>query len=243
VANAALMSDLLSVKQVADLFGISKDTVLRAIQRGDLVAEFEQGPTGAQYLTSDRAAHEWWERRKIRVRRKIDQNDTVSKVDDLFGEDEPPQAAQEIFESAAVAAHQFIPDQPEPVKESQATQDNFEYAPHAVQVYTQLAAPASVPMEVHLQALRLVERAQIQMDSLSMELNSSRRMLSEQAQSLAEKSAMQAEIAALKEENERRLSMWEREKAELSEHLSTSKTRVDWLEKRVPRWLRRMCGA
>ena len=71
---------------------------------------------------------------------------------------------------------------------------------------------------------------------------------------MAEKSALDMQVAALKarleeqsrllaDENARRLSEFEAEKGELTLKLREATGRVDWLEKRVPGWVRKMFGA
>jgi len=52
-----------------------------------------------------------------------------------------------------------------------------------------------------------------------------------------------ADLSELAEENRRHQELWEAEKEQLLSELRTHKERVNWLEKRVPRWVRGLFGA
>ena len=88
-----------------------------------------------------------------------------------------------------------------------------------------------------------MERAQLQMESLRHELLSTRRVLTEQAESLAEKEALARQARLLEEENRQVRELWEQEKQQLLAEVRTHRERVNWLEKRVPRWVRGLFGA
>lgn len=94
-----------------------------------------------------------------------------------------------------------------------------------------------------MQALRLVERAQLQVEAMRYELNNTRRVLTEQAESLAEKEARAREAELLREENQKNQALWEAEKAQLVSEVTHHRERVNWLEKRVPGWVRGLFGA
>ena len=216
-----MSDDKIGLKQAAEQLGVSKDTLWRAIRRDELEAERDHGPSGTQYWLSWRKVQEWWDNRKDRKRldeapQAPDPNQTIiGRVSVDF----PSQASQE--------------------------QDEMPAAP-AVEILSALATPEPpqvVSVEVHLQALKLVERAQLQVESMRYELQSTRRALSEQAESLAEKEARAREAELLREENLRSQQLWEAEKAQLVTELSHHRERVDWLEKRVPRWVRGLFGA
>lgn len=153
----------------------------------------------------------------------------------------------------------------------------------------------SVPLQAHLVALELartqLERAQSWLDEerqralmaqqmvlqaerskvgLEAQLSQYQRVLSEQAESLAEERALrltlesrsqgqlspaqsaesfaEREVQArqadlLREENLRNQELWQAEKAQLMGELTYHQERVNWLEKRVPRWVRGLFGA
>lgn len=111
------------------------------------------------------------------------------------------------------------------------------------EIYEPLVAPNTVPVEVHLQALRLVEHAQLQLERAQLELQSTRNVLSEQAESLAEKEAYAKQAATLEIENRLNRERWESERAELLKTIQETKGKVDWLERRVPKWVRKVFGA
>jgi excisionase family DNA binding protein len=98
-----------------------------------------------------------------------------------------------------------------------------------------------------LEEARRYERQSI---ALQYELHSYRRALSENAQTLVEKQTMadQAEHLAertreLEEQNKIQLEQFETEKIELYDRLKLSERRIDWLERRVPKWVRKVFGA
>ena len=95
-----------------------------------------------------------------------------------------------------------------------------------------------------------VRRLERQGVALQYELSSYRRALAESAESLAEKDALRKQIESeslraesLALENAKLREIFEAEKASLTEEVRLSKSRVDWLEKRVPRWVRSLFRA
>ena len=126
----------------------------------------------------------------------------------------------------------------------------------------------AVPHVVHLEALRMLENAhselrrlERQSTALGCELQLYRQSISENAASIAEREAfrlqaqaleaekealeesLRLQAKALEEENRERLERWESEKAQLTEQLRATSSRVVWLEKRVPTWVRKLFGA
>lgn len=95
-----------------------------------------------------------------------------------------------------------------------------------------------------------VRRLERQGVALQYELSSYRRALAESAESLAERDALRKQIESeslraesLALENAKLREIFEAEKASLTEEVRLSKSRVDWLEKRVPRWVRSLFRA
>lgn len=90
----------------------------------------------------------------------------------------------------------------------------------------------------------LRERAERQLDLVRGEYRQAQLALTESAESLNQREAhwRQSE-AELKLHNEQQMAMWEAEKAEMLKDLDTASRRVQWLEKRVPRWVRGLFGA
>ena len=215
--------DRIGLKQAAEKLGVSKDTLWRAIRREELEAERDHGPSGTQYWLSWEKVEDWWEHRRSGKR------------------EEAPQAS----EGSETIVGRVVMEFPRQAPQASEESDEVLEAP-AVEVLSALATPeavAVVPAEVHLQALRLVERAQLQVEAMRYELNSTRRVLTEQAESLAEKEARVREAELLREENHRNQALWEAEKAQLVSEVTHHRERVNWLEKRVPGWVRGLFGA
>ncbi len=132
-----------------------------------------------------------------------------------------------------------------------------------------LNASQPIPVEAHLAALKLLERLQDRVEeerrlreqserskvAMEWQMNQYRNALSEQAESLSEAQALRkvaeaqlgardaSERAQMAQENSRLRQEFEEEKAALVERLKLSETRVSWLEKRVPRWVRALFRA
>ncbi len=88
------------------------------------------------------------------------------------------------------------------------------------------------------------DRAERQLELVRGEYRQAQLALTESAESLSQRHArwLQSE-AELREHNERLVAGWETEKAEMLRDLEISRKRVQWLEKRVPRWVRGLFGA
>jgi len=88
------------------------------------------------------------------------------------------------------------------------------------------------------------ERAERQLELVRGEYRQAQLALTETAESLSQREAVWRQSEAeLKQHNEQHMALWETEKAEMLKDLETSRKRVDWLEKRVPRWVRGLFGA
>lgn len=93
-------------------------------------------------------------------------------------------------------------------------------------------------------AQELRERAERQLELVRGEYRLAQLALTETAESLSQREALWRQSEAeLKQHNEQQMALWEAEKANLVKDLETSRKRVDWLEKRVPRWVRGLFGA
>ena len=172
----------LTVKQAADHLGISKDTILRAIAKGELPAELDLGSTGSQYWLDLTSVEEWRKNRKRRMRRRTDAIPTSAVHEPILSTQES-QALDALHES-----HSSL-------KAPLASPESL----------------ASVPVEAHLAALDLVktlhsqltevqhqvaeerrqrEQAERTRMALEWQMHQYRTALSEQAESLAESQAM-----------------------------------------------------
>ena len=88
------------------------------------------------------------------------------------------------------------------------------------------------------------ERAERQLELMRGEYRQAQLALTESAESLNQREALwRYSEAELKAHNEQRMALWEAERAEMLKDLDTSRKRVQWLEKRVPRWVRGLFGA
>ena len=87
------------------------------------------------------------------------------------------------------------------------------------------------------------ERAERQLDVLRSDYRQAQLSLAESAESLMEKEAHARHADILRQENLRNQELWQAEKAQLISELSHHQERVNWLEKRVPRWVRGIFGA
>lgn len=244
----------LGLREAAERLKVSKDTLWRAIKKGELQAQRDHGPSGSQYWLDWSDVESWDERRRTSQEPQVSQATgnmssknpreplEASQVSqgsqaDAPHEMHPPQAPDSSVSQVYVTSRVFL-DEPQAPQESQGTN-----AVPFLEVYSPIEAPAVVPVEVHLQALRLVERAQQQVDSLRHELGSTRRVLSEQAESLAEKESKARQAELLRAENENLKSLWEAEKEALRRELEENSQRLSSLEKKVPRWVRGLFGA
>lgn len=88
------------------------------------------------------------------------------------------------------------------------------------------------------------ERAERQLELVRGEYRQAQLALTETAESLSQREALWRQSEAeLRQHNEQQMTLWEAEKADMLRDLETSRKRVDWLEKRVPRWVRGLFGA
>ena len=112
----------IGLKQAADRLDVSKDTLWRAIKRGELDAERDHGPRGTQYWLSWPQVEEWWESRKDRKRlEEAPQAFEEPQVTILRGSDTAAPQEPQVFDAALAAP--------------------------AVEVFTALAAPAAGPVK------------------------------------------------------------------------------------------------
>ena len=103
---------------------------------------------------------------------------------------------------------------------------------------------AAIVLEQLRAAQESRDRAERQLELVRGEYRQAQLALTESAESLSQRQAfwLQSE-AELREHNEKLVAGWETEKAEMLRDLEISRKRVDWLEKRVPRWVRGLFGA
>lgn len=213
------MDVFITLREAAEMIGVSRPTLFRAVQRGELAIRTENSGKTKKILVLRDAAQAWACARE--------QQDEHREQVDEEAREQPEQG----FEQVPLVAHLDL------VRVLEDTQLRL------------------------LEATERAHRAERQGDMMRMELLATRNCLTEHAQSLFEKDASvrhqeemleqsrlqreawEQERAQLEAENSARLSLYEQEKQNWMSDLDTAKSRVNWLEKRVPRWVRGLFGA
>ena len=216
------MELFMTLREAAEFVGVSRPTLFRAVQRGELPVHTENSGKTKKILVSREVVQAW-----------------------ACSREQGEQAFEQVGEQREQGREQ----------------------PHEQVEQVPLVAHLDLVRLLEETQIRLLEaterahRAERQTDVLKMELFSTRNCLTEQAQTLHEKmasarqqeemleqvriqrTAWEEEREQLRRENEARLDLYEKEKAQWMAELETSKARVNWLEKRVPRWVRGVFGA
>lgn len=222
----SLFMDLfISLREAADLAGVSRPTLFRAVQRGELPVRTETAGKTKKLLVSREDVQVWSCSRTP--------HEQLEQPDEQSGE----QTAEQ-DEQVPLLAHLDL------VRLLESTQLRL------------------------LEATERAHRAERQADVVRMELLATRNCLTEHAESIHEKEALIRQHEELRAQNRELQEQWERERAERAKQLveleaenadrlrlyeqekkqwllelETSKTRVNWLEKRVPGWVRGLFGA
>ena len=198
---------MLGLKEAAIVAGVSRDTLRRAIQRGELPALLVTGKTGPQFEV-DQADVEVWVQKRATAYPQWQEDEQAP----LAQHEEPAQAEQGA---------------------TQAQQD-----PVGEQLSLRLASLEDSHRDQSLALVRLA----IQQDLFQSVQKWKDRAGSSKAKASKLRKQL-AGLAELAEENRRRQEIWEAEKEQLLSEIRTSQERVNWLEKRVPRWVRGLFGA
>ena len=229
------MELFITLREAADLVGVSRPTLFRAVQRGELAVRTETSGKTKKILVSREDAQTWACSRS--PHEQLEQGDEQAR-EQLGKQTEQGREQDEQLEQVPLLAHLDL------VRLVESTQLRL------------------------LEATERAHRAERQADVVRMELLATRNCLTEHAESIHEKEAalrqheelraqnrqLQAQreedlaerdqrLRELEAENAIRFGLWEQEKQQLALELETSKTRVNWLEKRVPRWVRGLFGA
>lgn len=222
-----MSQDEVSLKDAAVLAGVSKVTLWRAVQRGELPARQDDKN---RYTVLREAVLQWRE---------------------TF-HPEPTQAPA----GASVDAETLRETGPAHRNDSgNASGVSAETAKHHYE--TVYEAVEMVPADLHRVALETArhaleaarkaeeraERAERQREALGSQIAQYQHVLGERAESLLQSEAEARQAQMLAQQNADQLATFQREQMELLEHLQASRSRVEWLEKRVPKWLRRCLGA
>lgn len=195
---------MLGLKEAANLAGVSRDTLRRAIQRGELPALLVTGKTGPQFEVDQADVEVWVQKR--------------ATVYPQWEDEQATQAQQDLLEDAQVQVQSEAGGTSELSLRLSSLEDS-----HCDQ------SLALVRLAIQQDLLQSVQRWKERAGSSKAKVRKLRKQL--------------AEVAELAEENRRHQELWEAEKEQLMAEIRTRQERVNWLEKRVPRWVRGLFGA
>lgn len=219
-----------TLKEAAELAGVSKVTLWRLVQKGELAAS--QDEKGRYTL----------------------ERETVLKYQETVQRNASEQAQRFANRPVTPEPPQETPETSGNVSTTETETPQFHFSNTSGTVYETVEM---VPADLHRLALESArhalessrraedraDRAERQMEALSGQLIQYQRALQERAESLAEKEAIAKQAELLAEENAQKLSLYEQEKQQWALELETTKTKINWLEKKVPRWVRGLFGA
>ena len=198
--------NILGLKEAANVAGVSRDTLRRAIQRGELPALLVTGKTGPQFEV-DQADVEVWIQKRATAYPQWQEDEQVTQVQ----HSDPAQAAHGQNEAGETVGSQLS-----------VRLANLEDS-HRDQ------SMALVRLAIQQDLFQSVQKWKDRAGSSKAKVSKLRKQL--------------ADLSELAEENRRRQELWEAEKEQLISEIRTSQERVNWLEKRVPRWVRGLFGA
>ncbi len=188
----------LSLKEAARVAGVSRDTLRRAIQRGELPALLVTGKTGPQFEVEQGEVETWAQKRLTAFPQWEDEQATQAQHSVQSDEGEAP--SRELGMRLAT------------LEESHRDQ-----------------SMALVRLAVQQDFFQSVQKWKERASSSKAKVSKLRKQL--------------AEVADLAEQNRRNQELWQAEKEQLLSELRMRQDRVNWLEKRVPRWVRGLFGA
>ena len=219
--------DYLSLKEAAVIAKVSKVTLWRSVQKGDLVAIMDEKN---RYMLERETLQKWCETFQGETAKRFTKTSETTEIprETFHEEDETECNASEEPPETTETFHGKVYETVEMVSADL----------HLVALETTRHA-----LESARRAEERAERTDRRLEALTGAVSQYQMVLGERAESLAEKDAMVLAAQALAEENARKLEEFEAEKAALVERLKMSENRVDWLEKRVPRWVRSLFRA
>jgi excisionase family DNA binding protein len=212
-----MIQETLSLKQAAELAGVSKVTLWRLVTKGEVEAtQDEKG----RYLIRRETFLKWRETLQETLQETI--QETAREAEKRFSND------RETMHEA-------------PVKHTETAYETVEMVP--ADLHRMALENIRQALENARRAEERAERAERQMKALGGQLIQYQQVLQERAESLFEKEARVKQAELLERENAERLSLYEQEKQQWALEVETAKSRVNWLEKRVPKWVRGLFGA
>ena len=215
------MDMFISLREAADLAGVSRPTLFRAVQRGELLIKTENSGKSRRILVSRESLSAWTCSREQPSVQPSEQTEQINE--------QPEQ--QQISELVPLIAHL---DLVRILEETQLRLLDVTERAHRAERQGDL-------MRMELMATRncLTEQA----DSLFEKQATMKQKEEILEESRRQQADWEQERAKLEEENEARLAAFEQEKADLVERLKMSESRVSWMEQRVPRWVRSLFRA
>lgn len=198
---------MLGLKEAASVAGVSRDTLRRAIQRGELPALLVTGKTGPQFEV-DQADVEVWAQKRATAYPQWQEDEQAAQAQ----QEEPAQGAQGRHSESGETVGGEMGLRLANLEDSHRDQ-----------------SLALVRLAIQQDLFRSVQKWKDRAGSSRAKVSKLRKQL--------------AEVAELAEENRRRQELWEAEKEQLISEVRSSQERVNWLEKRVPRWVRGLFGA
>ena len=215
------MDMFISLREAADLAGVSRPTLFRAVQRGELLIKTENSGKSRRILVSRESLSAWTCSREQPSVQPSEQTEQINE--------QPEQ--QQISELVPLIAHL---DLVRVLEETQLRLLDVTERAHRAERQGDL-------MRMELMATRncLTEQA----DSLFEKQATMKQKEEILEESRRQQADWEQERAKLEEENEARLAAFEQEKADLVERLKMSESRVSWMEQRVPRWVRSLFRA
>ena len=215
------MDMFISLREAAELAGVSRPTLFRAVQRGELLIKTENSGKSRRILVSRESLRAWTCSREQPSVQPSEQAEQINE--------QPEQ--QQIAELVPLIAHL---DLVRILEETQLRLLDVTERAHRAERQGDL-------MRMELMATRncLTEQA----DSLFEKQAAVKQKEEILEESRRQQAEWEQERAKLEAENEARLAAFEQEKAELVERLKMSETRVSWMEQRVPRWVRSLFRA
>ena len=215
------MDMFISLREAADLAGVSRPTLFRAVQRGELLIKTENSGKSRRILVSRESLSAWTCSREQPSVQPSEQTEQMNE--------QPEQ--QQISELVPLIAHL---DLVRVLEETQLRLLDVTERAHRAERQGDL-------MRMELMATRncLTEQA----DSLFEKQATMKQKEEILEESRRQQADWEQERAKLEEENEARLAAFEQEKADLVERLKMSESRVSWMEQRVPRWVRSLFRA
>jgi hypothetical protein len=213
----------LSLKDAAARAGVSKVTLWRLVQRGALEAELDDSGSKSRYQIDEETFQKWLETfRPYEVERFSEEPETLGNV------------SGDPVETTVETEKRFF-------QRTETVCETVEMV--SAELHRLALETARQALESARKGEERAERAERQLTSLSGQLIQYQQVLQERAESLQEKEALAQQAQLLAQENELKLQRYEQEKLQMLEELETTRSRVNWLEKRVPRWVRGLFGA